>query len=128
MLIILTNSTAVTLSVALICFEKDYADWVVRGWYNVQSETTRIVEVDSGSRVFYYYGRLPGKEDNKWGSPRKISRVKSTIVNDPMLYVFKKETPSGGNPREVWFTKETIPEGFKSFDLVFNIGGPVLDE
>ena len=86
------------LSVAVIYYDDSNGKWRVRGWYNVDPNSVRTIDFQTGNYGYIYLHSFMG--NTKWGD----GEATKTVINQAFSYFDGERCPDGPNRRDVGFT------------------------
>ena len=88
------NTTKATVVMAFSYYDKDKKDWVVEGWYNVESNQKGIVNLNTDNDIFYLY--------SEFSNGKKLEAGRGSLdlmIKDRSFYYLQKQKPSDMNKK-----------------------------
>lgn len=98
------------LDIALVDYDDDYGGWRCHGWWTVQPESSRTINIPSSTAQNHLY--IYAKTANAaWGGEGYPASIRRTVISEKFSYHDDEPFPRGSNGRKVYFMKEEIFDG-----------------
>lgn len=105
------NPYSENLYIALIDYDDDYGDWRCHGWWTVQPESSKTINITSSTAENHIY--IYAHTDNaSWGGEGYASSIKRTVIGNAFSYHDGESCPPGRNGRQVYFMKNELYDGY----------------
>jgi len=99
------------MSVAIVDFDDQAGKWRCQGWFGVTPQSTRRISMPTSTQrtAIYLYARTT---DKTWSGDGIASSVVRVVNSNSFFYYDGQPCPAGPHPREVFFVKYELANGF----------------